>query len=155
MTLKLYFGLSMFVVASMASAFYVMQRENHVLRRQAKELQNELRYLPRPAEARPLLRAAVQAGASRPVNQPPEAQPLVLDLAIDEALFARYRAILETCDGDVVWVGENLKPRGRIVAAEIPGGVIDTRDYILRLSGTSTTSTEPVAEFAFHIQASH
>ena len=155
MTLKLYFGLSILVVTTLAGAFYVMQRENHSLRRQARELQNELRYLPRPSEARPLLRAAVQAGASRAITAPPEAQPLVLDLAIDEALFARYRASLETREGEVLWVGENLKPRGRIVAAEIPGAVIDTRDYILKLSGTSTTSAEPVAEFAFHIQASH
>jgi hypothetical protein len=151
MNAKLSLGLAACAVTSIASAFYAIHLENNSLRNQTEALRQELRYLPRPVEARPLLRASMHPAESRAIPVPGEAQPLALDLAVGETLFGRYRAILETSDGDVVWVGDHIKPRGRIVQVEIPPGVVEPRKYVLRLAGASTNSVEPVADFAFRL----
>jgi hypothetical protein len=81
---------------------------------------------------------------------------LKLALEIESTEYRRYRAELQTVEGQVVWDRDDLKPRprqlGEVVLVLLPTALLIHNDYQVILSGATATETlEPARTYYFSV----
>lgn len=81
---------------------------------------------------------------------------LRLVLEIESGEDRRYRAELQTVDGQVVWGGDDLKPQprqlGEVVLILLPTAVLTGSDYLVVLSAATDSGTpEPAGTYHFSV----
>jgi anti-sigma factor RsiW len=78
-----------------------------------------------------------------------------LQLKLDQRRYMKYGVSLETPEGVPIWQNKALKSiatreHGRVVAVELPAGMLKSGDYILKLSGATASGREDnVDAYAF------
>jgi hypothetical protein len=79
-----------------------------------------------------------------------------LQLSLEADLHPRYRPVLTTVAGEVVWNQQAVPPRatsdGPVVVIDLPATLLANRDYVLTLSGERPgAAPEEVAAYTFRI----
>ena len=87
---------------------------------------------------------------------PTEAKQVRLQVNFKVGDYPHFSATLETAEGLKVWDQTGLKARraaaGRMIILNIPAARLAEQDYVLTISGTSSTGqTESVAEYSFRV----
>jgi hypothetical protein len=98
-----------------------------------------------------------ESAGARALSVSLAAEKLTLQLRLDQALFSRYRAVLDIARGEkTVWTSGKVSPRAgdeKMVVINVPASRLEPGTYILKLIGIDDNQQEHEAEtYTFRIR---
>jgi len=100
---------------------------------------------------------ARQLASQKPLVIPPGVSTARLQLRLESTQHSIYSVFLETAEGKQIWSETNLRSRpvshGVLeIVLRVPSGLLQNRNYVLRLNGITTDGTEEgVSDYVFRV----